>query len=512
MSAKIYVGKKDNLTLYPSPDFHEVYPANTKELNEIVRQAITDKTPLYPISTGHNWGLGSKIPIEVNSLVINLSQINKICEYNRLTGTVIIEPGVTQEQLMNFLKDNGNEHFIDVTGSSKRTSIIGNALERGITYMSQRNESILGLELITGKGDLLKTGSWRLEGTKLHTIYKYGIGPNLTELFFQSNFGIVTKAIIKLPKVKKYNYSLLIQYKSIDKLASSLNCFNELIEDKTINSIFHIANSERAQKTFIPSLESSLTKINCDYDIEKLKKVINKKLDFEWIASGNISSNEKQSIKYKIKMMKKYFSPYATVKIINLETFKLIDQYKNFLTRFNIFKIAYGMIPFKALYRGKATDAAIGSVVEISEFLDSKFNSDIVDSTKNGFSYCLPLLPMTKKDCLSAYKIIQSTCKKFDFNPSVTLNPIKENLLEAVISIKYPPKRYNESRICLRELQQDLNTAGYHSYRTNIKDMDLYFCDENYNDYLKGVKEVFDPLGIISPGRYHPQQKTVNQH
>ena len=493
-----------NITHYPTTKYSELFPNNLKDLVNIVKDATTARTKLYPFSTGYNWGMGSKLPVSDDCTLVNLSKLNNIIEYDKFSGTVIIEPGVTQEQLSKYLKENGDTHFIDVTGSSKSTSITGNALERGITYTTQRNESILGLEVLTGNAELIKTGSWRFDNSKLKNIYKYGVGANLTELFFQSNFGIVTKIIIKLQKVKKYNYSVLIQYSKIENVAKHIGSFNLLIESKVINSIFHIANTNRAKGAILPALERRLSNLGCKYDMGKIKKNLDDTLKNGWIASGFISSDDKHDIKYKIKSLKNEFSGDAKIKIVNVKSLNLVNKYINLLNRFNIFKIAFGAYPFKTLYLGNPTDAALGSVVKLNDFLKKDFSAQQVDHAQTSFAYCLPLIPMDEKNTYEAFKLINEVCNKYNFPPSITLNPIKENLLEAVVSISYKPKDYADSRECIRNLQIELNSKGYYSYRTNIKDMDLYHTDKTYSKYLMGIKNVFDPYNIISPGRYHP--------
>jgi 4-cresol dehydrogenase (hydroxylating) len=512
MSAIKKIQQTPNISLYPTIEYSELQPNSLEELVSLTNDAISMKTKLYPISTGFNWGMGSKIPVDDDCKIVNLSKMNKIIQYDDFSGTVIIEPGVTQEQLMEFLLENGSKHYIDVTGSSKSTSIMGNALERGITYNTQRNESILGLEVLTGNGDLIKTGSWRLKDSKIQNIYKHGIGANLTDLFFQSNFGIVTKLIIKLPKVKKYNYSILIQYNKFEDVARNIETYNRLLENQAINSIFHIANSERAQGALLPALEQRLSQLNCSYDLNKLKKIVKSTLNTDWIATGFISSDSKKDLKVKIGTIKKEFSKHGKLKIVNIDSLDFIKKHIKHFSKFNIFKLAYGIYPFKTLYVGRPTDAALGSVVNIQTYLRDDFSANEVDKSDIGFAYCLPLLPMDEINCTHAYNLINSICESYDFPPSITLNPVKENLLEAVVSINYESKDYDKSRECIRELQKALNKSGYYSYRTNIKDMDLYFTDKNYVKYLKGIKNIFDPLNIISPGRYLPQEKIKIQH
>ena len=89
----------------------------------------------------------------------------------------VIEPGVTQMQLYEFLQNHCPELTFNVTGSGKETSIIGNALDRGVGYMGPRREDLFGLEIVLGTGEILRTGFRRLgESSRLAHSHPFGLG------------------------------------------------------------------------------------------------------------------------------------------------------------------------------------------------------------------------------------------------------------------------------------------------------------------------------------------------
>ena len=77
-------------------------PQNIGEIQECVKIANTYKVPLYPISTGHNWGYGSSVPPHTNCALLDLSRLNQILDFNEDLAYVTLEPGVTQQQLYQF--------------------------------------------------------------------------------------------------------------------------------------------------------------------------------------------------------------------------------------------------------------------------------------------------------------------------------------------------------------------------------------------------------------------------
>lgn len=494
----------DNVTNYGTRNLQEVIPENVEELQEIVSIAIRDKSRVYPVSTGFNWGMGSKIPVDRKSIVINLSKLNKIVEYDEVNGVVVLEPGVTQEQLSNFLKEKKSPFYLDVTGSSKETSVVGNTLERGISYNSLRVESVMGLEVLTGKGDIIKTGNWRLENSKTKHSYKYGVGADLTGIFFQSNFGIVTKMAFKLKRFQEAYYSVQLKFKSVEDISDSLEAYAELFEEGTINSIFHIANTERAQGAVVPFMRKVLKENDCAHDEERAKRLFMKVINSPWVASGIICGNRDEA-KYKVKRLKRKLKKYAKVEIMDVKfierVFKILSPFK----KLGLYNVLLGTKPFRFLYFGEATNAALGSVLNHDTFLKHEKLAEMVDGAEKGFSYCLPITDLSKDSCLEMVDIVNSTAKEFSLDPSITLNPLLPNVLEAVVSVEYPRDNSQKARECIRVMQERLNAKGHYSYRTNIKDMDLYFPDKTYTDYLKEVKKAFDPDSLISPGRYLPE-------
>jgi 4-cresol dehydrogenase (hydroxylating) len=159
-------------------------------------------TPLYPFSQGKNWGLGSRKPVAGGCLLLDLSALNRIKNLNLKEGYAVIEPGVTQRQLARRLTD--SPFMLNVTGSFADTSIVGNALERGVGFLRQRTEDVAGLELLLGNGRIIRAGSfWPTGKPQFH--YPHGTGPDFRSAFFQSNFGIVLSAAIALIPRPEYS-------------------------------------------------------------------------------------------------------------------------------------------------------------------------------------------------------------------------------------------------------------------------------------------------------------------
>jgi glycolate oxidase len=73
------------------------YAETVEQVQEVVKLANKTLTPLIPYSSGKNLH-GATIP-DQGGVILNLSKMNKIIEIDEENWFVIVEPGVTYQQL-----------------------------------------------------------------------------------------------------------------------------------------------------------------------------------------------------------------------------------------------------------------------------------------------------------------------------------------------------------------------------------------------------------------------------
>ena len=95
-----------------------IRPANVKEVQGCIKIANQYKTPIYPISCGKNWGLGSRVPVQSNNVILDLSRLNRIVDYNEKLAYITVEPGVTFRQVYEYLRQQKSNLFVSVIGGS----------------------------------------------------------------------------------------------------------------------------------------------------------------------------------------------------------------------------------------------------------------------------------------------------------------------------------------------------------------------------------------------------------
>src|SRR5262249_7650542 len=140
-----------------------------------------------------------------------------------------------------------SHYYLSVTGSGAETSILGNALDRGIAHHGPRAEQVSGLEVVLGTGELIRTGSGHFPQSRTTYLYPHGIGPTLDGLFCQSNFGIVTRAAIRLRRRQPAHGVLGCAIAGEEGLAALVDGVAALVRQGILDPCVHISNRARAR-------------------------------------------------------------------------------------------------------------------------------------------------------------------------------------------------------------------------------------------------------------------------
>ncbi|WP_310733735.1 FAD-binding protein [Colwellia sp. BRX10-6] len=105
-------------------------PANTAQVQQIVKKINQynlsnddSKFSISTVSSGKNWGYSAQEPSFDNAILMKLSRIKELDNYDDKQGTITLTPGVTQQNLYEYLQEQGGKFWMDATGSSPECSI-----------------------------------------------------------------------------------------------------------------------------------------------------------------------------------------------------------------------------------------------------------------------------------------------------------------------------------------------------------------------------------------------------
>ncbi|BBM85974.1 FAD-binding oxidoreductase [Candidatus Uabimicrobium amorphum] len=485
-------------------------PESTEQVQKIVAIANENKTPLYPISSGKNWGLGDRLPVQSGATIVDLKRMNKIHRVDPHHGYAVIEPGVTQKQLYEYLREHNLPFIINITGAGSDTTFVGNAMDRGIGYYGSRVDSMSGLEVVLGNGEVLRTGFGHYLNSKTTYLYPHGVGPSLEGLFFQSNFGIVTKVGMELIPHKDSHAYLSCSLKNPNNLEAFVDILTDLRQRNIVRTTFHISNDHRSEINACPLLYNYFLKEGDDKETSKRKAVeLFNSIKSCWSASCGLLGT-KSYIKDAYEHTKQALKGIGSVKLWTFSSLKKqqkIAQRLSFLPSYRLKKALLATLePPLGHSRGIPSNDALNSIF----WPLNKIPQDLIEPAQQncGKLYVLPLVPMSGE---AFGEVVQITTNilhdKFGFTPYITMNMAKDKVFESVINIAFhrdDPHQVQKAHNAITEVNRQFVTSGYIPYRVGIQAMSEIISSQDYHwQIVAQLKDILDPNKIISPGRYN---------
>jgi glycolate oxidase len=194
-----------------------IKPKNVTEVSVILKYCNEHLIPVTP--RGGGTGLsGGALPVH-GGVVLSLERFNKIIEIDERNLQATVEPGVITEEFMNAVAEKGLLYPVDP--SSKGTCFIGGNMAHGsggprVVKYGTIREYVLNFEVVLPNGDIIWTGANTL---------KYASGYNLTQLMIGSEgtLGIITKIVLKLIPQPKHNILLLASFPSNEDACAAVS-------------------------------------------------------------------------------------------------------------------------------------------------------------------------------------------------------------------------------------------------------------------------------------------------
>jgi 4-cresol dehydrogenase (hydroxylating) len=196
------------------------------------------RVPVWPVSTGRNFGYGSAAPATRGQVILDLKRMNRIIDVDPVLCTALVEPGVTYQQLHDYLREHNIPLWLDFPAPGPLASPMGNTLERGggQTPYGDHFANCCGMEVILADGTVLRTGLGEVAGTRSWQAYKYGFGPYLDGIFTQSNFGIVSKIGLWLMPAPPAHMTFMAMWPQADAVERAVETIRPLRYDGTIGT------------------------------------------------------------------------------------------------------------------------------------------------------------------------------------------------------------------------------------------------------------------------------------
>lgn len=481
-------------------------PRKVSEIQKIVHWAQTEGCHLSVFSTGRNWGYGCSLPVQEQSLIVDLSQMKKILSHNEDLGLVTVEPGVTQQDLYEYLQKAGSKLIVPTTGAGPQAGILGNALDKGvgITPIEDHYAAFMSLQAVLADGSIYKSATYEFGGTLSDQIFKWKTGPVLDGLFAQSNLGIVTQGTFALARrpERTEQYVALVPSENLADVIGSIRRIRQTLG--TLSGGINIMNERRILALLDEGDQWPHDRPISDQELSDLRK---KKSIAPWVVVGAL---------YGTKAMVK-----AGKKIVAQELRPKASQ----LTFLNDSKLIWGRRLAKLL-PAKGLQAQIDAALEGLALLEGKPSTyamklaylknsipfkDIPIPTpshdKVGLIWFAPLIPIEAALVLEFDQRVNEICKKHGLDPIVTFIAISERCFDCPIPLLFDatkPEQVKRAKDCRDELFEMASQLGVFPHRLDVEITEKYFSRKSVPalEIHKKIKSVLDPHSIFSPGRY----------
>ncbi len=486
-----------------------VRPATVAETTAVVKMAAKKSVALYPISTGRNWGYGTAKPVTDNCVILDLSRMNTIVEFDHELGMVTLEPGVTQEQLYAYITKHQLPYIVPTTGAGPNTSILGNILERGygLAPYSDHFSAVTSIEAILPDGSYYKPALAELGAYETEKTFKYGLGPYLDGIFTQSNLGVVVQVSLLLKKVSPRTDLFLFWVDKKEDLEKAVIAIRDIASSyESIVPTIKLVSQLRSFAVSHP-YPKNLTKETGTLDLAAVEKIAKRALITPWVGIGiitgetNIVKAARVGVRKKLRNQGLRYALFGQT----LMKFVLFFTKRYPLNKFTFATSFNRVADVLAMFKGKPdfTEHRIDYWKSGHPFLDT--NPDPARDGTGLFWYA-PLVPMKPPLVKTCVESIENICRKYGIEPLIAASAVSCTCFDITTYLLFDatnPIEVQKAHECYEELFVEGRSHGFLPYRLNIDFMDLpEKIAPNVWRLTNKLKKAIDPKGIIAPGRY----------
>ena len=467
-----------------------VRPSTRDEVRECLRIAHAARVPIYPISAGKNWGLGSRVPTQSGSVLLDLGRLDRIISFDNELGLLRVEPGVTFQRAYDFLVDHGSRFFLSSTGASPEASLIGNAVERGdgAGPYSDRFAHMTDLEVMLSTGETLRGGFERYGvGAGEH---RWGVGPWLDGLFSQSNFGVVTAATFHLAPLPRSLSVVHFRVSDADSLPALFDAIRELRMEGTLRAPTGIWNDYR-----IVSAEMRASDPHAPKNVDEVRAWAKSLFGGGgWFGATPVYAATEEQGKAAAARIRELLGPRVD--------FLSVERRSGDPTVGD--ELFDDMDPAARFFQGIPHEASLRSTYWRKKHCP---DGDLdPDRDHCGVHWLCAAVPLRGEAVAEAIASTEVAYAKHHLDPLIAAVAVSERVAYMIPMIVYDrdePGAEDRARACHDELLADYIDSGWLPYRLGVQSMDaLPVATDDSAAVLERIKRAFDPAGVIAPGRY----------
>jgi glycolate oxidase len=194
-----------------------VLPTTTDQVSQVVILAASERIPV--VTRGMGSGLtAASVPFS-GGIALSMTRMNRLLELDQQNATVRVEVGIVTADLQAQVEKHG--FFYPPDPSSNRHSTIGgniacNAGGPRCLKYGVTGDYVLGLTVVLADGRVLHTGGKPIKDV---------VGYDLTALFTGSEgtLGVITEALLRLIAKPQYAQTALVEFSLLDDASRTVN-------------------------------------------------------------------------------------------------------------------------------------------------------------------------------------------------------------------------------------------------------------------------------------------------
>ncbi|MFF9315372.1 FAD-binding oxidoreductase [Streptomyces sp. NPDC014748] len=450
-----------NVSMFSPRDVYGVVrPRTVEDVRAVVRAfAAAEGGPrLQALSTGRNWGLGSREPARDGVVTLELQGLDAVRDLDVEGGWAIIEPGVTQLRLAELLA--GTDRMLNVTASSGHTSVLGNIVDRGVGLRRQRTLDLAGLEVVLPDGQLVRVGWWP-HGDRAGAVNPQGLGPSPLSLFTQSDLGIVTAGVVRLLPRPEAQRVLRLGF-GRDRLPQAIDELRRWTAQGLVSGVLKVYDTVSTRS--YGGLGDAYVAHVCVDGTERSVAAVTEVIEEEAARSGLFTPAQRSDEQ-----------PAAPDDLVARAVERLYagDPSRN-----------------ETMLR-----SAVGQ------------EADQVDAKGGGWLFFLPLVPFTGRAVARSQELLAQVHEETGVQAGSTINALDPDVIDLVVSFRFPRTEADAARAhrALDRTYELFAEAGFHPYRLDSDHhrwVDRLSVDPAARALVRRLKQTLDPRQVIAPGRY----------
>ncbi len=194
-----------------------VRPSSAREISEILKICNREKIPVTPRGAGTGLS-GGALPVH-GGVVIAMNRFNKIIQIDERNLQATVEPGVINQVFQDAVQ--AKNLFYPPDPASRGSCFLGGNLAESAggpkaVKYGVTKDYVLNCEIVTPTGEIMWTGA---------NVLKNSTGYNLTQLIIGSEgtLGIITKIVFKLLPLPTENLLMLVPFFSAEKACEAVS-------------------------------------------------------------------------------------------------------------------------------------------------------------------------------------------------------------------------------------------------------------------------------------------------